>query len=55
MRGFMRILALAALMIAMTACAQASQKLNLYIDKDAMLAQDVAAADIRIRPEGWCA
>ena len=52
MRGFMRILALAALMIAMTACAQASQKLNLYIDKDAMLAQDVAAADIRIRPEG---
>lgn len=52
MTRFVRILALAALMLIMAACAQASQKLNLYIDKDAMLAHDVSAADIRIRPEG---
>jgi len=32
--------------------AQASQMLNIYMDKDALLAHDVSAADIRIRPEG---
>lgn len=32
--------------------AQASQMLNIYIDKDALLAHDISAADIRIRPEG---
>lgn len=52
MARLVRILALAVLMVTMTASAQASQKLNIYIDKDAMLAHDVSAADIRIRPEG---
>lgn len=32
--------------------AQASQMLNVYIDKDALLAHDISAADIRVRPEG---
>lgn len=32
--------------------AQASQMLNIYMDKDALLAHDISAADIRIRPEG---
>ena len=32
--------------------AQASQMLNIYIEKEALLAHDVSAADIRIRPEG---
>lgn len=32
--------------------AQASQMLNIYIDKDALLTHDILAADIRIRPEG---
>lgn len=49
---FKRILALAALMAAMTSAAQASQMLNIYIDKDALMAHDIPAADIRIRPEG---
>lgn len=31
--------------------AQASQMLNIYIEKEALLAHDVSAADIRIRPE----
>ena len=43
---------LAALLCAMTVLAQASQLLNIYIDKDAMMKHDVSAADIRIRPEG---
>ena len=49
---FCRILALAALMVAMAAAAQASQKLNIYIDKDAFLTHDIAAADIRIANDG---
>lgn len=32
--------------------AQAAQMLNIYIDKDALLAHDVSSADIRVRPEG---
>ena len=52
MGRLVRLLVLMVLMISMAASAQASQKLNIYIDKDAMLAHDVAAADIRIRPEG---
>lgn len=52
MRKWTKILALTALMTALAACAQASQKLNIYIDKDAMLSHDTGAADIRIRPEG---
>ena len=52
MAKFCRILALAVLMLTMAASAQASQRLNIYIDKDAFLAHDISAADIRIRPEG---
>lgn len=52
MRRLMRILAISTLMLTMAASAQASQKLNIYINKDAMLSHDVSAADIRIRPEG---
>ena len=52
MARLVRILALAVLMVTMTASAQASQKLNIYIDKEAILAHDVSAADIRIRLEG---
>lgn len=52
MARLVRILALAVLMVTMTASAQASQKLNIYIDKDAMLSHDISAADIRVRPEG---
>ena len=52
MTRFVRILALAVLMLTMAASAQASQRLNIYIDKDAFLAHDISAADIRIRPEG---
>lgn len=40
------------LLCAMSIQAQASQKLNIYIDKDAFLAHDISAADIHIRPEG---
>jgi len=44
---------LLAALLGMTAIsAQASQMLNIYIDKDALLAHDISAADIRIRPEG---
>lgn len=52
MARFVRILALVVLMATMTASAQASQMLNIYIDKDAFLAHDISMADIRIRPEG---
>lgn len=52
MRKGIALILLAALMIAMAVSAQASQKLNIYIDKDAFLAHDISAADIRVRPEG---
>ena len=42
----------AALLCLTAISAQASQKLNIYIDKDAFLAHDISAAEIRIRPEG---
>ena len=42
---------LTALLCLIAISARASQKLNLYIDKDALLAHDISAADIRIRPE----
>ena len=29
-----------------------AQKLNIYMDKEALLSHDVSSADIRIRPEG---
>lgn len=32
--------------------AQAAQKLNIYMDKEALLEHDISADDIRIRPEG---
>ena len=45
--------ALLLMMLCMLAfSAHASQMLNLYIDKDALLAHDISVADIRIRPEG---
>lgn len=48
-----RITFLLLVLLCMTAIsAQASQKLNIYIEKEALLAHDVSAADIRIRPEG---
>ena len=31
--------------------AQAAEKLNIYMDKDALLVHDISAAEIRIRPE----
>lgn len=43
---------LMALLCTMALSAQAAQKLNIYMDKDALLAHDISAADIRIRPEG---
>lgn len=47
------ILAALLAMLCLTAiAAQASQMLNIYIDKDAALVHDILAADIRIRPEG---
>ena len=49
---WVQILALVVLMAATAASAQASQMLNIYLDKDAFLAHDISAADIRIRPEG---
>ena len=43
---------LLAVLLCMTVfSAQASQMLNIYIDKDALLAHDVSAAHIRVRPE----
>lgn len=42
----------AMLLCAAVISAQASQMLNLYLDKDALLAHDISQADIRIRPEG---
>lgn len=35
-----------------TFSAHASQMVNIYLDKGALLAHDISAADIRIRPEG---
>ena len=44
---------LLAALLGMTVCAaQAAEKLNIYIDKDAILAHEISSADIRIRPEG---
>lgn len=43
---------LAVLLCVMVFSAQASQMLNIYMDKKALLAHDISAADIRIRPEG---
>ena len=50
-----KVLALAlltALLCAPAVSAQAGRLLNIYLDKDALLACDVSAAEIRIRPEG---
>lgn len=43
---------LAALLCMMVISAQASQMINIYLDKDALLAHEAPAAGIRIRPEG---
>lgn len=45
-------LILLALLCSICISADASQLLNIYIEKDAFLSHDVSAADIRIRPEG---
>lgn len=45
-------LLLAALLCTFAFSAQASQMLNIYIGKDALLAHDTPSANIRIRPEG---
>lgn len=52
MKKTLALVLLAVLLCAAAVSAQASQKLNIYIDKEAILAHDVSAADIRIRPEG---
>jgi len=52
MKKWSMTLYLMILLCAVTFSAQASQMLNIYIDKDAFLAHDISAADIRIRPEG---
>lgn len=52
MRRWISAILLILLLCMMTCSAQAAQKLNIYIDKEALLAHDISAADIRIRPEG---
>lgn len=52
MRKIFGCLLLTALLCAAAISAQASQRLNIYIEKEALLSHDVSAADIRIRPEG---
>lgn len=52
MKKTLALVLLAVLLCAAAVSAQASRKLNIYIDKEAILAHDVSAADIRIRPEG---
>lgn len=52
MKKTLALLLLAVLLCAAAVSAQASRKLNIYIDKDAMLSHDISAADIRVRPEG---
>jgi len=52
MRKGIGCILLAALLCMATISAQAAQKLNIYIDKQAILEHDISAADIRIRPEG---
>ena len=51
MRKTIFLLLLMTLLCVMTH-AQASEKLNIYINKDALLSHDISRADIRIRPEG---
>lgn len=51
MKRWMTVLLLLLLCISAIS-AQAAQKLNIYMDKDALLTHDISAADIRIRPEG---
>lgn len=52
MKKAIRCVMLAVLFCMIAFSAQASQKLNIHIDKDALLAHDISAAEIRIRPEG---
>lgn len=52
MKRIFRSLLLMILLCSVSFSAQAAQKLNIYLDKDALLAHDISAADIRIRPEG---
>ena len=52
MRKFMVCILFVALLGVTVCSAQVAEKLNIYIDKDAILAHDILAEDIRIRPEG---
>lgn len=52
MRKAIGCVLLAMLLCIVAISAQASQMINIYIDKDALLAHDISAQDIRIRPEG---
>lgn len=52
MKKTLTLVLLAVLLCAAAVSAQAGQKLNIYIDKEAMLSHDISAADIRVRPEG---
>ena len=45
------LLLMTLLLMSMVSSAQAAQKLNIYLDKEALLACDMPAEDIRIRPE----
>ena len=46
------LLLMAMLLLGRVSSVQASQKLNIYLDKDALLRHEAPAEDIRIRPEG---
>lgn len=52
MKKWISAFLLAILFCAIVTSAQAAQKLNIYIEKEAILAHDISAVDIRIRPEG---
>ena len=52
MKKFFGGVLLAILLCMIMFSAQASQMLNIYIDKDAPLAHNISTADMRIRPEG---
>lgn len=52
MKKIFACMLLTAMLCTMAFSALASQMLNIYLDKDALLAHDISAGDIRIRPEG---
>ncbi len=52
MRRCLAVLLMLILLCAVPFSARAAQKISIYIDKDALLAREVTAADRNIRPEG---